>query len=75
MDNRLTNVSDIMITCCVLHNICQERNDEFIDEDNTVNNIFDDERGQRDNGHGNFRECRDAEAFREILRVYVSNDM
>ena len=75
LDNRLSNVSDIIITCCTLYNICQERSDEFIYEDNIVNNILDDERGQRDNGHGNFRECRDAEVLREILTVYVSNNM
>ena len=64
------------MTYCTVRNICQERSDEFIDEDNIVNNILDDERGQRDSGHGNFRECRDVEAFRDILTlVYVSNDM
>ena len=26
-------------------------------------------------GHDNFRECRDAEVLREILTVYVSNNM
>ena len=74
-DNRLSNVSNIIITCCTLLNICQERSDQFIDEDNIVNNILDKKRGQRDNGHGNFRECRDAEVLREILTVYVSNNM
>ena len=75
LNNRLSNASDIIITCCTLHNIWQERSDEFIDEDNIVNNILDDERGQQDNGDGKFRECRDAEVLREILTVYVSNNM
>ena len=75
LDNQLSNVSDIIITSCTLHNICQKRSDEFIDKDNMVNNILDDERGQQDNGHGKFRECRDAEVLRDILTVYVSNNM
>ena len=75
LDNRLSNVSDIIITCCTLHDIWQERIDEFIGEDNIVNNILDYECGKRDNGHGNFWECRDAEVLREILTVYVSNNM
>ena len=75
LDNRLSNVSGIIMTCCALHNICHERSDEFIDEDNIVNHILDGEHGQRDNGHGIFRECRDAEVLREILTVYVSNNI
>ena len=75
LDNRLSNVSDIIITCCRLHNICQERSDEFINEDNIVNNILDDERGQRDNGHGNFPDCKGAKFLREVLTVYASNNI
>ena len=39
LDNRLINVSDIIITCCTLHNICQERSDEFIDK-KTISSII-----------------------------------
>ena len=33
LDNRTRNVVDIIITCCVLHNICEENGDEVEDED------------------------------------------
>ena len=59
LDNRLINVSDIIITCCTLHNICQERSDRqervYRQEDNIVNNILDHGRRQRDSEHGNFQ--------------------
>ena len=79
LDNRLINVSDIIITCCTLHNICQERSDRqervYRQEDNIVNNILDHGRRQRDSEHGNFQKWREAEVLREVLTIYVINNM
>ena len=33
LDNDLESVSSIIITCCVLHNICQQNHDNYIDDD------------------------------------------
>ena len=35
LDNDLESVSSIIITCCVLHNICQQNHDNCIDDDDT----------------------------------------
>ncbi|XP_066929993.1 uncharacterized protein [Clytia hemisphaerica] len=47
LDAEVENVSDQIIACCVLHNICQEMNDEYIDEDGMLDNILRNERRAR----------------------------
>ena len=53
--------------CATPHNICQERSDEIIKEDNIINTNLGDEREQRAYGYSNFRKGRDADVLREIL--------
>ena len=33
LDNRFANVSEIILSCCILHNICQEAGDEYDEEE------------------------------------------
>ena len=40
LDNRIENVTAVVITCCVLHNICQMRKDEYIDKDGMLDEIL-----------------------------------
>jgi len=31
MDNRFINIPEVILTCCILHNFCQEAGEEFDD--------------------------------------------
>ena len=44
LDNRLSNVSFVIIASCVLHNICQIKNERYIDEGDVLDNIIEQER-------------------------------
>ena len=47
LDNQIENVSSIVITCCVLHNICQMNKDEYIDNDGILEEVLRQEREAR----------------------------
>ena len=40
MDVDLDNIVKTIITCCVLHNICQKRGDLYIDDDQVLENVL-----------------------------------
>ena len=40
LDNQIENVSSVVITCCVLHNICQMNKDEYIDDDGILEDVL-----------------------------------
>ena len=45
LDNRTSNVVEVIITCCVLHNICEENGDEMEDEEFTARVIEREQQG------------------------------
>ena len=47
LDNRIENGTAVGITCCVLHNICQKRKDEYIEKDGMLDEILRKERARR----------------------------
>ena len=47
IDSSLENVSRAVITCCILHNICESNNDFDIDEDSVPGEIIGREREVR----------------------------
>ena len=57
MDVDLDNVVKTIITCCVLHNVCQKRGDLYIDRDEVLENIL--------------ISCLDAYAPRDVLAEYM----
>ena len=44
LDNKLNNVSFIIIASCVLHNICEIKDERYIDEGDALDNLTEQER-------------------------------
>ena len=44
LDLLITNVSDIIVTCVVLHNFCHSQNDEYVDYDHILDELIRKER-------------------------------
>ena len=74
LDNDLESVSSIIITCCVLHNICLQNHDNYIDDDDLLENVLERERRERRNRISNHNLCDDAEALREILTQCIRDN-
>ena len=75
LDNDLESVSSIIITCCVLHNICQQNHDNYMDDDDVLENVLEQERKERRNRINNHNLCDDAEALREILTQHIRDNI
>ena len=74
LDNDLESVPSIIITCCVLHNICLQNHDNCIDDDDLLENVLERERRERRNRISNHNLCDDAEALREILTQHIRDN-
>ncbi|XP_066934300.1 uncharacterized protein [Clytia hemisphaerica] len=74
LDAEVENVSDQIIACCVLHNICQEMNDEYIDEDGMLDNILRNERRARQQRRVNQDIYPLGEETRTILKIYLEQN-
>ena len=70
MDVDLDIVVKTIITCCVLHNICQKGGDLFIDDDEVLEKVLINERLMR-GGHNNNQNCPDADALRDVIAEYM----
>ena len=64
LDNRIENVSAVVITCCVLHNICQMNKYDYVDQDGMLDEILVCERERRGRRRQNDDGIRNAEAIR-----------
>ena len=73
LDNRIENISAVIITCCTLHNICQINNDKYIDNDEVLEGILRQERASRRRRRQNFEVNPDGAAIRLSLTNYVNN--
>ena len=47
LDSSITNVSDIIIGCVLLHTLCQMENDQYIDFDSELQELIREERVAR----------------------------
>ena len=74
LDNDLESLSSIIITCCVLHNICQQYHDNYIDDDDVLENVLKQEKRERRNRISNHNLRDDAEALREILTQHIRDN-
>ena len=70
----MTNVSDQIIACSVLHNICQENGEEYIDMDGVLAEILRNEREARRRVPHVFNVFRDGEEIRTQLKLYVQQN-
>ena len=70
----MTNVSDQIIACSVLHNICQENGEEYIDMDGVLAEILRNEREARRRVPHVFNVFHDGEEIRTQLKLYVQQN-
>ena len=40
LDNRIENISEVIVSCFALHNFCQLENEEFIDQDGILGDLI-----------------------------------
>ena len=73
LDNRIKNVTAVIMTCCILHNICQMRKDEYIDKDGMLDEILRKERARRRNRRQKHDAHPAAESVRSSLKDYVNS--
>ena len=74
LDNDLESVSSIIITCCVLHSIFQQNHNNYINDDDVLENVLEQERRERRNRISNHNLCDDAGALREILAQHIRDN-
>ena len=74
LNQEIQNVSHVIISCCILHNICQIRNENFIDENDILGEVIQAERqakiARRRNG---VILSNTFDIQRETLKYYVNN--
>ena len=73
LDNEIENVSSVIVTCCVLHNICQIYKDNYVDDDGHLENILRNEREAGQRRRQNFQRNPDGQSVRISLTNYVNN--
>ena len=69
LDRNIENLSDVIISCCVLHNICQMKGDYYMDNDDVLEHTLQrkwERRTQR-------REKREFHASVNVLRDILTN--
>ena len=72
LDNRAENILYMIITCCLLHNICQINSDFYIDDDDIVEIVIAQEQRTRRRRARNRKVCNDSNALRNALKDYVN---
>ena len=71
LDSQITNVSDTIIACCVLHNFCQLQNEEYKDDDEVLQELIRKEMEANSTRRKNNTFAREAHIIREVLKQYV----
>ena len=71
LDSQITNVSDTIIACCVLHDFCQLQNDEYIDDDEVLQELICKEREANRARRQTNTFVEEAHIIREVLKQYV----
>ena len=72
LDSNLENISHVIITCVVLHNICQSNKDFYEDDDGLLEEIIRHERQARlRRRQNNAARPQDAEVVREAIKNHV----
>ena len=71
LDNNLDFVPYIIISCCVLHNICQIKNEKYIDEDEVIEDIIQKERQVRQSRIQCNQVCNNNNTLRDVLVEFL----
>ena len=72
--HNIENLSDVTISCCVLHNICQMKEDSCIDNDGVLEHTLRRERWRRTQRKEEHEFDASAKRLRDILTNYVNAD-
>ena len=71
LDNKRENLVAVIVTCCVLHNICQERKESYIDDNDVLQLVISQERRAARNRLQNHQVYHNAETLRDTLKDIV----
>ena len=74
LDHNIENLSDVIISCCVLHNICQIKVDSYIDNDDVLKHILQRERERRIHRWKELEFYASANKLRDIQTDYANAD-
>ena len=72
LDHSMENLSDVIISCCVLHNICQMKGDSYIDNDDVLEHTLQRKRGRMTQRREEREFDESANTLRDILMNYVN---
>lgn len=73
IDNNLENVSGVVMSCVILHNIFQRRKDGYIDDGQLLDEVIRQERNARQGIQANNNFCIDGDALCEHLTQYLQD--
>lgn len=73
-DVELNNTVNTITTCCIFHNICQQRRDYYVDDYGVLQTVIRNENIARANRGVNNQFRPNGNALRDILREYIDNN-
>ena len=72
LDNEIENISDVILSCFILHNICQISQDEYLDEDDVLDRLIQQEREAHQNRLRENNEINPlGDRIREVIREHI----
>ena len=71
-ETTITNVSDVIISCFVLHNVCQRQNDQYEDHDGILQELIAKERAAKRKRTRNNTVCLREKNLRDTLMRYTN---
>lgn len=71
LDNEIENVSDVIISCFILHNICQISNEQYLDEDDILDHLIQQEREARNRLRENNERNPMGDRIREAIKDHI----
>ena len=74
LEHNIKNLSDVIISCCVLHNICQMKRDSYVNNDDVLEHTLQRERERRNQRREEHEFHASANTSRDIMTDYVNAD-
>ena len=74
LDHEIENISNVIIACFILHNICQITRVKYVDNEGLLENIMQQEREARLRRRQNDDADLQANDVRDALKTFVYND-
>ena len=74
LDCEIENVSSVIITCVVLHNICQIAGDHYVDHDDILETIIGQEQRARTQMLEKRAVTRNGTLVRNALKQFIGNN-